>query len=64
MSDKLKLKALVVPAPAPTFAKLLVLKDLTIGTAVYSKGDTIEVFLHEANRLIEEHGDYFEVKTS
>lgn len=64
MSDKLKSKLIPMPPPKPVYVKLRVLKDLTIGNVVYMKDHEIEVFYHEARKLLETYEDCFEVLES
>lgn len=53
-----------VPVPKPAYVKLTVLKDIQDGSAFYRKGDEIEVFHHEAVKLVQKFEDGFEVVVS
>lgn len=63
MSDNPKKKVIPIPPPAPVYIKLKVLADLQSGNAFYKQGDTIEVFHHEAVKLLQEYSSYFDVLT-
>ena len=52
--------ALVLPEYRP-YIKLIILKDVRDGDVVYTKGQTIEVFTHEANILLTTYPDSFTV---
>jgi hypothetical protein len=52
---------LPVPAPAVQLIKLKVKQDLRLGNAVYTAGHEIEVFYHEAVKLLTDYPACFEV---
>ena len=58
MANKIPLP---VPQPTVSFVKLLVVKGLRIGEAIYTAGHEIEVFHHEAIALLRDYPDSFEV---
>jgi len=53
-----------IPMPAPSYVKLVVIKDLRIDNVFYTAGHEVEVFHHEAVKLMQAYAEHFEVVQS